>query len=175
MAAVGEDKCDRGRHAAFLLRRMGFTVIESRFPEEEFENRPLVFSRARHAAPGQDQRDHGDGRRSVAAAAAARALRADARLLGSAPARFPDSRSLSRDDARLRVGALRRGGAPARSSSSNAGVDEGVPTVFFTQSFCAKQDLAHYLAEKHRGLAVDCHREINDSILAKVEAFLKLS
>jgi hypothetical protein len=54
-------------------------------------------------------------------------------------------------------------------------VDEGVPTVFFTQSFCAKQDLAHYLAERHRGLAVDCHREINDSILAKVEAFVRLS
>ncbi len=54
-------------------------------------------------------------------------------------------------------------------------VDEGVPTVFFTQSFCAKQDLAHFLAERHRGLLVDCHREVNDSILAKVEAFIRLS
>ena len=54
-------------------------------------------------------------------------------------------------------------------------VDEGVPTVFFTQSFCAKQDMAHYLAERHRGLLVDCHREVNDSILAKVEAFIRLS
>ena len=54
-------------------------------------------------------------------------------------------------------------------------VDEDVPTVFFTQSFCAKQDLAHHLAGRYRGLAVDCHREINDSILAKVEAFLRLS
>ena len=47
VAAVGEDKCDRGRHAAWLLDRMGFTVIESRWREVDNESRPLVWATAR--------------------------------------------------------------------------------------------------------------------------------
>ncbi len=70
-------------------------------------------------------------------------------------------------------GAWRREGRPI--SNSNAWSMSAIPTVFFHQSFCAKQDLAHNLAERYGGIAVDCHREINDSILAKVEAFIKLS
>ena len=174
VAAVGEDKCDRGRHAAFLLRNMGFTVIESRFPEDELENRPLVVSRSR--MPLRDKIN-----------------RIMATIVDPAP-RSPlpqtcepthgfwgvpphDFRILDLFPSTTHVyGWVRcvEAGRPG-DVALECRLDEGVPTVFFTQSFCAKQDLAHYLAEKHRGLAVDCHREINDSILAKVEAFLKLS
>ncbi|HER43319.1 MAG TPA: hypothetical protein ENO08_02520, partial [Candidatus Eisenbacteria bacterium] len=44
VAAVGEDKCDRGRHAAMILEELGFEVVESRFPPDEYESRPLPYS-----------------------------------------------------------------------------------------------------------------------------------
>ncbi len=174
VASVGEEKCDRGRHAARLLERMGFTVVESRWREEENEKRPLVWATARlplrekidrimatvvdpsapPAPPGRCAPTHGFWGVPPH----------DFRLLDL----FPETTHA--------YGWIRcvEAGRPA-DLGLECFVDEGVPTVFFTQSFCAKQDLAHHLAERHRGLAVDCHREINDSILAKVEAFLKLS
>jgi hypothetical protein len=174
VAAVGEDKCDRGRHAAFLLRRMGLTVVESRFPEDELEDRPLVYSRAR--LPLRDKIDRimatiVDPAPPPARPAACAPTHGfwgvpphDMRILDL----FPETTHV--------FGWVRcvEAGRPS-DLELECRVDEGVPTVFFTQSFCAKQDLAHYLAGKHRGLAIDCHREINDSVLAKVEAFVRLS
>jgi hypothetical protein len=174
VAAVGEDKCDRGRHAAYLLRTLGFPVIESRFPVEELENRPPVFSRAR--LPLNEKID-----------------RIMATVVDPSPPETPpapcepthgfwgvpphDFRILALFPETTHVYGWTRCVEAGRPSDVELEclVDDGVPTVFFTQSFCAKQDLAHYLAERHRGLAVDCHREINDSILAKVEAFVRLS
>ena len=54
-------------------------------------------------------------------------------------------------------------------------VDEGVKTVFFAQTFCAKNQLAKYLANKYNGLYVDIDGYSNSSIRAKIEAFLRLS
>jgi hypothetical protein len=174
VAAVGEDKCDRARHAAFLLARMGFTVIESRFPPEELEDRPLVFSRAR--LPLGEKIDR------------IMATVVDPEASGTRPSICApthgfwgvpphDSRILDLFPETTHVYGWVRCVEAGRPSDVELEclVDEGVPTVFFTQSFCAKQDLAHYLAEKHLGLAIDCHRETNDSIMAKVEAFLRLS
>jgi hypothetical protein len=174
VAAVGEDKCDRGRHASFLLRAMGFRVIESRFPIEELENRPLVYSRA--LLPLREKIDR------------IMAVVVDPSAPSSAPPPCEpthgfwgvpphDFRILDLFPESTHVYGWTRCVEAGRPSDVEleCRVDDGVPTVFFTQSFCAKQDLAHYLAEKHRGLAVDCHREVNDSILAKVEAFVRLS
>lgn len=174
VAAVGEDKCDRGRHAAYLLRGMGLEVIESRFPAGEFEDRPPVFSTGRGPLAGRVRR--------------IMATVVDPSPPGDAPAPCEPTHGfwgVPPNDMRLLdlfpptthiYGWLRcvEAGRPADLDLECA-VDAGVPTVFFHQSFCAKQDLAHYLAEKHGGIAVDCHREVNDSILAKVEAFITLS
>lgn len=55
-------------------------------------------------------------------------------------------------------------------------VDPTVPTVFFSQSFCAKSALAKHLAHKHpRALAIDCDVSSGSSTRAKIEAFLELS
>jgi hypothetical protein len=55
-------------------------------------------------------------------------------------------------------------------------VDPGIPTVFFSQSFCAKSALAKHLAAKHpRAIAVDCDVAAGSSTRAKIEAFLELS
>jgi len=51
-------------------------------------------------------------------------------------------------------------------------VPEGVPTVFFAQTFCSKNILAMHLAKKHNGLYVDSDGVLTRSERAKIEAFL---
>lgn len=175
VAAVGEDKCDRGRSISLLLQDMGFEVVESRFTEEDYEDRPLVLCRGKGPLPARidgimativDPDDPAVG--GLEECGPTHGFWGvppnDFRIVEL----FPETTHL--------YGWLRcvEAGRPSDLELEKY-VDGGVPTVFFSQSFCAKQDLAHYLAEKHGGIAVDCHREINDSILAKVEAFIKLS
>jgi hypothetical protein len=174
VAAVGEDKCDRGRHAAYILARMGVKVYESRFPADEFENRPLVYSTGRmplveridlvmktvvDPAPPSNPPERCEPSHGFWGVPPN-----DTRILEL----FPETTHIYGWTRCVEAG--RPGDMELECS-----VDEGVPTVFFTQSFCSKQDLAHYLAERRNGLLVDCHREVNDSILAKVEAFIRLS
>ncbi len=51
-------------------------------------------------------------------------------------------------------------------------VPDGVPTVFFAQTFCSKNILAMHLAKKHNGLYVDSDGTLSRSERAKIEAFL---
>ena len=53
-------------------------------------------------------------------------------------------------------------------------VQKDLPTVFFAQTFCAKNQLAKYLANKHNGLYIDIDGTPTNSIKAKIEAFIKL-
>jgi hypothetical protein len=52
-------------------------------------------------------------------------------------------------------------------------VPEGVPTVFFAQTFCAKGIAAQHLARKHHGLFVDVDGVMPQPVRAKIEAFLR--
>ncbi|MBD3178251.1 MAG: hypothetical protein GF417_00885 [Candidatus Latescibacteria bacterium] len=175
VADVGESKCDRGRHAAFLLREMGFEVMESRFPRDEFENRDLIYSTGRGPLPDRinaimdtvvDPTD--PGREAVTSCEPTHGFWGvppnDFRILEV----FPETTHI--------FGWTRcvEAGRPG-DLEMECYVEEGLPTVFFAQSFCAKQDLAHHLAGRNNGLYVDCHRSVNHSILSKVEAFIKLS
>ena len=54
--------------------------------------------------------------------------------------------------------------------------DASIPTVFFSQSFCAKSALARHLARRHpQALVIDCDVSPSHSTRAKIEAFLELS
>ena len=53
-------------------------------------------------------------------------------------------------------------------------VDDNVPTVFFAQTFCAKMQLAKYLAKKYDGMYVDADDSASNSVKAKITAFLRL-
>jgi len=202
VAAVGEDKCDGGRNIAWLLKGMGFNVVESRFTDGGGGERPLVWSTSSGplaeridrimetvveppargaAAPGP--RPSGAPEAESGAVAAPR----ERGTIAAPPRCEPthgfwgvppnDFRILELFPPTTHIYGWTRCVEAGRPDDLDLEtfVDPGVPTVFFTQSFCAKQNLAHYLAERHGGLEVDCHREINDSIMAKVEAFIKLS
>jgi hypothetical protein len=174
VADVGEGKCDRGRYAAFLLREAGFNVIESRFPPEEFENRPLVYATAEGSLAERIDRIMGTVIQPSSSVNQARVCEPTHGFWGVPP---HDFRILDIFPPTTHIYGWTRcveAGNPG-DLEMECYVDETVPTVFFTQSFCAKQDLAHHLAEKHDGLFVDCHRNVNNSILSKVEAFIKLS
>lgn len=175
VADVGESKCDRGRHAAFILREIGFNVIESRFPGDEFENRELIYSTGRGKLsdrinmimdtvvdpeiPAPEEMEKCEATHGFWGVPPH-----DFRILEV----FPESSHIYGWTRCVEAG--RPGDLDMECS-----VDEDVPTVFFTQSFCAKQDLAHHLANRYNGLYVDCHRSVNHSIISKVEAFIKLS
>ena len=53
-------------------------------------------------------------------------------------------------------------------------VDKDVPTVFYAQAFCAKMQLAKYLANKYGGLYIDIDDIATNSTKAKIEAFIEL-
>lgn len=53
-------------------------------------------------------------------------------------------------------------------------IDSDVPTVFYSQSFCSKAQLAKYLADKYNGLYIDIDDTVTNSTKAKIEAFLRL-
>ena len=53
-------------------------------------------------------------------------------------------------------------------------VNPDIPTVFYAQAFCAKSQLAKYLADKYNGLYIDIDDYATTSVKAKIEAFLRL-
>ncbi|MBN2184013.1 MAG: hypothetical protein JW746_01665 [Candidatus Krumholzibacteriota bacterium] len=174
VAAVGEGKCDRGRNISFLLQGLGLNVIESRFEEKEWEERELIYSSGRGTLSERIDRIMYSVIDPSPAPGVPEPCRPTHGFWGVPP---NDYRVLDLFPETTHIYGWTRCVEAGRPSDMEmeSYVDEGVPTVFFTQSFCAKQDLAHYLAEKYGGIEVDCHREINDSILAKVEAFIRLS
>lgn len=53
-------------------------------------------------------------------------------------------------------------------------IEKDVPTIFYTQSFCNKQMMAQFYANKTNGLYLDGHESVTGSMKAKLEAFLRL-
>ena len=53
-------------------------------------------------------------------------------------------------------------------------VQEGLPTIFFAQTFCNKMQLAKYLAKKHGGLFIDVDDYATNSTKAKIQAYMRL-
>ncbi len=173
IGAVGEGKCDRGRHIAYLLRERGIEVVESRFSREEYENRKLVYCCA-----DMNLREKVEKIMDTVV---------EPEIKEFPPYCSPthgfwgvppnDMHLLELFPSTTHIYGWTRCVEAGRPSDTalECYVEPGVPTVFFNQAFCAKQDLAHYLAGKYGGMAIDCHDRVNDSIMAKIEAFIRLS
>jgi hypothetical protein len=169
IAAVGEDKCDGGRFAAMILKDLGFPVMEVR--NTETERQPVTIATSGLPLLEKVNRImdsvHTPNRKQYPQVKPTHGFWGvpphDMRLLEL----FPDTTHV--------YGWTRcvEAGVPA-DLDLEMYVDPGVPTVFYTQTFCQKTALAKYLAEKYDGLYIDCDGPLTNSIIAKVTAFLKM-
>ena len=171
VAPIGKDKCDSGWFASKILMDMGFNVIQSIFEDLTgrrdikicTSNLPL-YDKVSRITANIINRESEKGLIQVKP------------LFGfwGVPPNDLDILKLFPDDTHV-YGWIRcvEAGVPA-DLDLEMYVDEDVPTVFYAQAFCAKSQLAKYLADKYNGLYIDIDDYASNSIRAKVEAFLRL-
>lgn len=175
VAAVGEEKCDQGRFAAKILSEMGLNVVETRYnnnpeppssPEISTSTLPLITKIPLIMDALVDP--------AVKKAHEITSCQARYGFWGVPP---HDLRILELFPDETHVYGWTR--CVEMNHPANLDiemfVDEDVPTVFFAQTFCAKMQLAKYLARKHDGLYVDVDDQMSASVRAKIEAFIRLS
>ena len=184
IAPIGKDKCDSGWFASKILKEMGFEVIQSIYEECEPKRQIKVctsnlslYEKVTTITdsilnPKLLEKDFPQIRIPTVNNTSQNPLFTpgfwgvppnDLELLKL----FPNSTQV--------YGWIRcvEAGTPA-DLDLEMFVDENVPTVFYSQAFCAKSQLAKYLADKYNGLYIDIDDYASNSIRAKVEAFLKL-
>ncbi len=170
LAPIGKDKCDSGWFAYEILKDMGFNVVSSIFEEKTFKrdvkistsNMPLrqkveLITKGIYAPQVID----------------AEQCKAKFGFWGVPPndleilELFPDETHL--------YGWTRCVEAMSPADIElEMYIDKDVPTVFYSQSFCSKAQLAKYLADKYNGLYIDIDDTVTNSTKAKIEAFLRL-
>ena len=170
VAPIGKDKCDSGWFAAQLLKDKGFDIIETKYEQTENKN-DIVISKSN--IPLFDKVN----------------IIMD-NIISPVKYNYPEVKpkfgfwgvppndleilKLFPDETHL-YGWLRcvEAGTPA-DIELEMYVNEDVPTVFYSQAFCSKAQLAKYLADKYNGLYIDIDDYANNSIRAKIEAFIRL-
>lgn len=191
IAAVGEEKCDSGRFAAEILKDLGFNVAQTRYNKSSgcfatpisTSNLPLKDKILRIMdgvieTPTPYPLPQGRGSINMAGASPPPApsyifVPPEYGFWGVPPNDlsfldlFPNSTHV--------YGWTRcvEAGRPD-DMDLEMFVDKNVPTVFFAQTFCAKMQLAKYLAKKYDGLYMDVDDKASNSVRAKIEAFIKL-
>lgn len=170
IAPIGKDKCDSGWFAAQILKDKGFNVTETKFEQTtdkkiltvSTSNLPL-FDKVNLIMNNIITQKKYDFPQTKAKFGFWGVPPNDLELLKL----FPDETHV--------YGWTRcvEAGTPA-DIDLEMYVDPDVPTVFYAQAFCAKAQLAKYLADKYNGLYIDIDDYANNSIKAKVEAFLRL-
>lgn len=175
IASVGEEKCDQGRFAAYILERMGFNVVKTKIVETDSPLIEPVISTS--TLPLKEKV------LLIMDSMLKPELLASYQLQRSEPTHgfwgvppndicildlFPHSTHLFGWTRCVEMM------CPA-DLEQEMFVLENIPTVFFAQTFCAKMQLAKFLAKKHDGLYVDVDDFMSVSVRAKIEAFLRLS
>ena len=174
VATIGKDKCDSGWFAAKVLKDMGFNVVESAYEKLESKREikictsdlPLiekvqiimdeVLEFSSHLSPLTSH------------------LSQPRFGFWGVPPNDLEILKLFPNETHV-FGWTRcvEAGTPA-DIELEMYVDENLPTVFYSQAFCAKSQLAKYLADKHNGLYIDIDDYATNSVKAKIEAFLRL-
>ncbi len=175
LAPIGKDKCDSAFFVSEILKKEGFELIQSVFedkcPLENFDkNLPISKS----ALPLKEkvelitkniieQKDYSHLEEAKPQFGFWGVPPNDLSILNL----FPDKTEV--------FGWVRavEAGFPGDFELESY-VKKDLPTVFFTQSFCSKNYLAKYLADKYQGLYIDIDSTPTNSAKAKIEAFLKL-
>ena len=169
IAAVGEDKCDGGRFAALILKDLGFPIMEIRNPATE--RAPITIATSR--LPLRDKVDRIMDSVRLPNEMEYEQVKPTHGFWGVPP---HDMRLLELFPDTTHVYGWTRcveAGVPA-DLELEMQVDAGVPTIFYAQTFCQKNSLARYLADKHDGLYIDCDGPLTNSVIAKVQAFIRM-
>ena len=182
LAPIGKDKCDSGWFASKILADMGFNVIQTIFEDLEPKKEIII---CKSKLPLYDKI-------SLITANIVNPL-----IQTFHPASIPDENTSSNPDftpgfwgvppndlSILKLfpdtthvyGWTRcvEAGTPA-DIDLEMYVNPNVPTVFYSQAFCSKAQLAKYLADKYNGLYIDINDYATTSVKAKIEAFLRLN
>ena len=184
LAPIGKDKCDSGWFASKLLTDMGFNVVQTIFedlaPKREIRicksNLPLYDKVTTITDSIIDPSVLGKTLLNIKTnneASLPNIYPFTPGFWGVPPndmeilKLFPDSTHV--------YGWLRcvEAGTPA-DLDLEMYVNPDIPTVFYAQAFCAKSQLAKYLADKYNGLYIDIDDYATTSVKAKIEAFLRL-
>ena len=170
LAPIGKEKCDSGWFAAKLLKDMGFFVEESIY-ENTKNPKPVLISTSN--LPLRQKVEMITNNIVYPQEAKIEYVKPEFGFWGVPPndlsvlELFPDNTHV--------YGWTRcvEAGVPA-DIEMEMFVDKDVPTVFYAQAFCAKTQLAKYLADKYNGLYVDIDDVVTNSVRYKIEAFIKL-
>lgn len=170
VAPIGKDKCDSGWFAAQVLKDKGFNIVETIYEQTTKKNDIVIstsnlqlFKKVDTIMDNIITPKHYNLPQTKAEFGFWGVPPNDMEILNL----FPNTTHV--------YGWIRcvEAGTPA-DIELEMHVDEDVPTVFYAQAFCAKAQLAKYLADKYNGLYVDIDDFANNSIKAKIEAFLRL-
>ncbi|MBQ7450892.1 hypothetical protein IJS77_05685 [bacterium] len=170
LAPIGKDKCDNAYFASKILKEYGFNVIQLNF--ENLKNRkptPICFSNL----PLRDKINLITSSVIVPVAENFEYCEPKFAFWGVPPNDFSILDLFPKETHVLGWTRCVEAGVPA-DLELECEVYENVPTVFFAQSFCSKNQLAKYLANKYNGLYIDVDDIASNSVFAKVEAFLRL-
>ncbi len=170
VAPIGKDKCDSGWFASKILSDMGFNVLQCKYenimPKREIsicKSNLSLYDKVSLITNNIIEYNPPTVEKSEAKFGFWGVPPNDLELLKL----FPNETHI--------YGWMRcvEAGTPA-DLDLEMYVDENVPTVFYAQAFCAKSQLAKYLADKHNGLYIDIDDYASNSIKAKIEAFIRL-
>ena len=175
LAPIGKDKCDNAYFASMILKDYGFNIIQLNFENLKdrkptpicFSNMPLrkkidtIMDNIIICHPelcNDEQYEYCEPKFA---------------FWGVPPNDFSILDLFPNETHVLGWTRCVEAGVPA-DIELECDVYKDVPTVFFAQSFCSKNQLAKYLANKYNGLYIDVDDKASNSIYAKVEAFLRL-
>lgn len=171
VATTGKEKCDAGYFAAIILEDLGMNVIKTKYEEYSEDafltpisesNLPLS-EKINLITEGIYKKQNLNLTPSIPTVGFWGVPPNDFELLSL----FPDTTHVFGWSRCVEAG---RPGDLELEMYANP----DIPTVFFTQTFCAKMQIAKYLASKYNGLFIDADDKISRSTKAKVEAFIKL-
>ena len=170
LAPIGKDKCDSGWFAYEILKDMGYPVISSIFEEIQYKKEVKISTSTLPLRQKVELITKGIYEPQVLEL---EQCRAKFGFWGVPPndlsilELFPDETHL--------YGWTRCVEAMAPADIElEMYIDVNVPTVFYSQSFCSKAQMAKYLADKYNGLYIDIDDTVTNSTKAKIEAFLRL-
>lgn len=171
LAPIGKDKCDSGWFCYELLKDMGFNIVSSIFEEKTYKREIKISTsnlplREKVELITKGIYDSNEGLKL-------KQSKAKFGFWGVPPndlsilELFPNETHL--------YGWTRCVEAMSPADIElEMYIDKDVPTVFYSQSFCSKAQLAKYLADKYNGLYIDIDDTVTNSTKAKIEAFLRL-